>query len=135
MVPGSRPRHDPSIPLHEPPGVEPEHVAGEARDVDVSLMGYVEDVPRAASLHSAACSRAPGRAPLTHAPRPACFPVRPTHPAFEPAVSVLLSTIAPVFGIMAFGFAAARLRWMDAASVRGLVLFVFNFAIPVLLFG
>jgi malonate transporter and related proteins len=50
-------------------------------------------------------------------------------------LSVLLSTIAPVFGIMAFGFMAARLRWMDAESVRGLVLFVFNFAIPILLFG
>ena len=36
---------------------------------------------------------------------------------------------------MALGFAAARFRVLDPASVRGLVLFVFNFAIPILLFG
>jgi predicted permease len=35
---------------------------------------------------------------------------------------------------MALGFAAARTRVLDEAGVRGLVLFVFNFAIPVLLF-
>jgi malonate transporter and related proteins len=50
-------------------------------------------------------------------------------------LSILLSTVAPVFGIMAIGFAAARFRVLDEASVRGLVLFVFNFAIPILLFG
>ncbi len=50
-------------------------------------------------------------------------------------MSILLSTVAPVFGIMALGFAAARFRVLDGPSVRGLVLFVFNFAIPILLFG
>jgi len=50
-------------------------------------------------------------------------------------VHTLLTTVAPVFGIMVLGFVAARMRWLDEASVRGLVLFVFNFAIPVLLFG
>lgn len=50
-------------------------------------------------------------------------------------MTILLSTVAPVFGIMAIGFAAARFRVLDEASVRGLVLFVFNFAIPILLFG
>ena len=50
-------------------------------------------------------------------------------------MSILLSTVAPVFGIMALGFMAARFRMLDEASVRGLVLFVFNFAIPILLFG
>lgn len=50
-------------------------------------------------------------------------------------VTILLSTVAPVFGIMALGFAAARFRVLDESSVRGLVLFVFNFAIPILLFG
>ncbi|MEX2466300.1 MAG: AEC family transporter [Gemmatimonadota bacterium] len=50
-------------------------------------------------------------------------------------MSILLSTVAPVFGIMALGFVAARFRVLDQASVRGLVLFVFNFAIPILLFG
>lgn len=50
-------------------------------------------------------------------------------------MSILLSTVAPVFGIMAMGFVAARFHVLDQASVRGLVLFVFNFAIPILLFG
>lgn len=50
-------------------------------------------------------------------------------------MTILLSTIAPVFGIMAFGYLAGRMRWLDEGSVRGLVLFVFNFAIPILMFG
>ncbi len=45
-----------------------------------------------------------------------------------------LEVLAPVFGIMGLGFVAARARVLDEAGVRGLVLFVFNFAIPVLLF-
>jgi predicted permease len=45
-----------------------------------------------------------------------------------------LEVLAPVFGIMGLGFAAARARVLDEAGVKGLVLFVFNFAIPVLLF-
>ncbi|HKJ02876.1 MAG TPA: AEC family transporter [Longimicrobiales bacterium] len=49
-------------------------------------------------------------------------------------MSVLLDVVAPVFGIAALGFAAARARILDASGVKGLVLFVFNFAIPVLLF-
>jgi malonate transporter len=47
---------------------------------------------------------------------------------------ILLSVVSPVFGIMALGFVAVRLRALDAGHVKGLVLFVFNFAIPVLLF-
>jgi predicted permease len=47
---------------------------------------------------------------------------------------VLLNVVAPVFGILALGFLAARARLLDPPGVRGLVLFVFNFAIPVLLF-
>lgn len=49
-------------------------------------------------------------------------------------MSVLLNVVAPVFGIAALGFAAVRLRILEAPEVKGLVLFVFNFAIPVLLF-
>lgn len=49
-------------------------------------------------------------------------------------MTVLLNVIAPVFGILGLGFAAARLKVMDPAGVKGLVLFVFNFAIPTLLF-
>ncbi|HSG48642.1 MAG TPA: AEC family transporter [Longimicrobiales bacterium] len=47
---------------------------------------------------------------------------------------VLLNVVAPVFGILGLGFLAARLRLLDPPGIRGLVLFVFNFAIPVLLF-
>jgi malonate transporter len=46
---------------------------------------------------------------------------------------VLLHVVAPVFGIAALGFLAARLRIMRPAGVEGMVAFVFNFAIPVLL--
>lgn len=49
-------------------------------------------------------------------------------------MSVLAGTIAPVFGIMAVGFLAVRLRLLGPVGVRRLVLFVFNGAIPVMLF-
>jgi hypothetical protein len=49
-------------------------------------------------------------------------------------MATLLQVIAPVFGIMLLGFVSGKLRVLDAAGVRGLVLFVFTFAIPVLLF-
>lgn len=49
-------------------------------------------------------------------------------------MSGLLEVIAPVFGIVALGFAAVRGGLLDAPGVRGLVAFVFNFALPVLLF-
>ena len=55
----------------------------------------------------------PARAVRTHAKTPS--------PVHRP-VSILLSTVAPVFGIMAIGYAAARFRMLDEASVRGLVL-------------
>ena len=46
----------------------------------------------------------------------------------------LLNVIGPVFGVMALGAVAVRLKVLDDKGVRGLVLFVFNFAIPILLF-
>lgn len=49
-------------------------------------------------------------------------------------MTVLLQVVVPVFGILALGFLAARLGALNEPAVRGLVLFVFNFAIPVLLF-
>ncbi|HSG47755.1 MAG TPA: AEC family transporter [Longimicrobiales bacterium] len=49
-------------------------------------------------------------------------------------MSVLLDVVVPIFGIAALGFAAARFRVLEASGVKGLVLFVFNVAIPVLLF-
>lgn len=48
-------------------------------------------------------------------------------------MSTVFDTLAPIFGLMVLGFGAARLRIIDQAGVRGLVLFVFNFSIPALL--
>jgi predicted permease len=47
---------------------------------------------------------------------------------------VIPGVVAPVFGTMILGFLAARLRILDQGGVHGLVLFAFNFAIPMLLF-
>ncbi len=49
-------------------------------------------------------------------------------------MTVLIEIIVPVFGVVALGFIAARLRWMSTAGVDGLAFFVFNFAIPAMLF-
>jgi len=49
-------------------------------------------------------------------------------------LAILLNTVAPVFGIMLLGFLAVRLRVLEEPGVRGLVVFVFNFALPLLLF-
>jgi len=48
-------------------------------------------------------------------------------------VTTLLHTMMPIVGLMALGVAAARLRVLNEAGVKGLVLFVFNFSIPALL--
>ncbi len=49
-------------------------------------------------------------------------------------MTVLLNVIAPVFAVAALGYAATRFRVIGEEGVKGLVLFVFDFAIPVLLF-
>lgn len=49
-------------------------------------------------------------------------------------MSLLLEVVAPVFGVMALGALSVIIRVLDDRSVKGLVLFVFNFAIPILLF-
>ncbi len=46
----------------------------------------------------------------------------------------LIELVAPVFGLVALGFLAVRASVLDTGGVRGLVAFVFNFALPVLLF-
>ena len=48
-------------------------------------------------------------------------------------MSVIVEIIAPIFGIVLVGWLAARLRVFDDAATRGLSLFAFNFAIPVML--
>ena len=46
----------------------------------------------------------------------------------------ILSTVLPVFGLIVLGYGAAWLKVVDADATRGLSLFVFNIAIPALLF-
>ena len=47
----------------------------------------------------------------------------------------VLGVVAPFFSLVLLGFAAAKLRMLDAAAVIGLVVFVFHFAIPAMLFS
>lgn len=49
-------------------------------------------------------------------------------------METIIDIILPVFGVVAVGFVAAKMKLFDRSATRGLSLFVFNFAIPVLLF-
>jgi malonate transporter len=49
-------------------------------------------------------------------------------------MAVLLLIVFPVFGLLAFGYAATFTRVFDQAAGRALAAFVFYFAIPVMLF-
>lgn len=49
-------------------------------------------------------------------------------------MTLLVGTIAPVFGVMALGFLAVRMTLIGQVGTRRLVLFVFNAAIPIMLF-
>jgi predicted permease len=46
----------------------------------------------------------------------------------------VLDVVVPVFGVVALGYLVGAFRWLDSAAVRGLSLYVFNIAIPLLLF-
>jgi malonate transporter len=50
------------------------------------------------------------------------------------AMLAILNVILPVFALMALGYAAVRLRLFPTEGVRGLIMFVNNFATPCLLF-
>jgi len=49
-------------------------------------------------------------------------------------VEPILTTVLPVFGMIVLGYGFTRARIFDAAAGRGISLFVFNVAIPALLF-
>jgi malonate transporter len=49
-------------------------------------------------------------------------------------MSILVGVVAPIFGVIALGFVGVKVKVLDEGAVRGLVLYVFNFAIPILLF-
>lgn len=49
-------------------------------------------------------------------------------------MGILIDIVIPIFGLVAFGYAATFTRQFDAAAGRGLAIFVFQFALPVMLF-
>ncbi len=49
-------------------------------------------------------------------------------------MSLILDIILPVFGLVVLGFVAAKAKWFEEGAIRGLSQFVFNFAIPIMLF-
>lgn len=49
-------------------------------------------------------------------------------------MEIVLAIVTPVFGVLLLGYFAARLGWFDDHAIHGLSLFVFNVAIPPLLF-
>jgi malonate transporter and related proteins len=49
-------------------------------------------------------------------------------------LSALLDVILPVFLVIGFGYVMARQRWMDEATIDGVMRYAQNFAAPVLLF-
>ena len=49
-------------------------------------------------------------------------------------MDAVLTVVAPVFGVLLFGYAATRLKFFDDNALRGLTHFVFNFVIPPMLF-
>ena len=48
-------------------------------------------------------------------------------------LDVLIDILLPVFGVVAMGYAAARLGWFSEAAEKGVSAFVFNFAVPFML--
>lgn len=49
-------------------------------------------------------------------------------------MNTILITVLPVFGMIILGYGFAKFNFIDAAAGRGISLFVFNVAIPALLF-
>jgi len=47
---------------------------------------------------------------------------------------VIADAIIPLFSLIVLGFAAGKRRWIDAVGVKALVAFIFNVAMPALLF-
>lgn len=49
-------------------------------------------------------------------------------------MEIVLDIVLPVFGLVLIGFVAGKFRMFDESAIRGLSLFVFNFAVPVMMF-
>lgn len=50
-------------------------------------------------------------------------------------MGAVAEVVAPVFALIALGYVAARLRWVDQSGFKALTLFVFAIAAPALLFS
>jgi len=49
-------------------------------------------------------------------------------------MGTILEAVVPLFSLIILGFAAGKRRWIDASGVKALVGFIFNIAMPALLF-
>lgn len=49
-------------------------------------------------------------------------------------LDIVINILLPVFGIAAIGYAAARMRWFAESAESGVSNFVFNYAVPFMLF-
>jgi predicted permease len=49
-------------------------------------------------------------------------------------VNAILTTVAPIFGLIALGFFAARFKWLSDTAGKGIAEFTFLIAMPALLF-
>lgn len=49
-------------------------------------------------------------------------------------MEIVVEIVLPVFGVVILGFLAARLGWFKGEAESGLASFVFNFAVPLMLF-
>lgn len=49
-------------------------------------------------------------------------------------MDVILNAVVPLFSLIILGFVAGKRRWIDASGVKALVSFIFNIAMPALLF-
>ena len=47
---------------------------------------------------------------------------------------VVTEIIIPIFGLVAIGYACGKRRWLDEAAIRGVALYVFTIAVPIMLF-
>ena len=49
-------------------------------------------------------------------------------------MGAILDAVVPLFSLIILGFIAGKRRWIDASGVKALVGFIFNIAMPALLF-
>jgi predicted permease len=50
-------------------------------------------------------------------------------------MNVVFDIVAPIFGIVVFGYSMARFGWFSSRSAEGVSNFVFNFVVPLMLFS